>query len=70
MGDDIAQASDRAALVERTLAEFGRLDVLVNNACIGSPGRLDLLEATKVNWDQVLAANLKAPFFLTQLFCS
>ncbi|HEX5445844.1 MAG TPA: 3-ketoacyl-ACP reductase [Pirellulales bacterium] len=64
---DVAQAGDRAALVGRTVAEFGRLDVLVNNAGIGSPGRLDLLEATEANWDRVLTTNLKAPFFLTQL---
>jgi NAD(P)-dependent dehydrogenase (short-subunit alcohol dehydrogenase family) len=54
-------------LIECALKAFGRLDVLVNNAGITSPGRRDLLEATEASWDEVFATNLKGPFFLTQL---
>jgi 3-oxoacyl-[acyl-carrier protein] reductase len=64
---DVALAADRARLVEQTLARFGRLDVLVNNAGITSVGRKDLLEATEESWDTVFATNLKGPFFLAQL---
>ena len=64
---DIGKTADRQTLVERTLAEFGRLDVLVNNAGITSPARKDLLEATEEGWDQVFSTNLKGPFFLSQL---
>lgn len=64
---DVSVAADRARLIEQTAAKFGRLDVLVNNAGITSPGRLDILEATEENWDRVLGANLKGPFFLSQL---
>ena len=63
---DVGVAADRDALVQQTLARFGRLDVLVNNAGITSPGRRDLLEATEESWDQVFATNLKGPFFLAQ----
>jgi NAD(P)-dependent dehydrogenase (short-subunit alcohol dehydrogenase family) len=63
---DVASESDRERLIAATLERFGRIDVLVNNAAITSPGRLDLLEATPENWDAVFAANLKGPFFLTQ----
>jgi 3-oxoacyl-[acyl-carrier protein] reductase len=64
---DIGATSDRARLVEETLAHFGRLDVLVNNAGITSVGRKDLLDATEKSWDTVFATNLKGPFFLAQL---
>src|SRR5262245_7685915 len=64
---DISVAADRERLVDQTLARFGRLDVLVNNAGITSVGRKDLLEATEESWDTVFATNLKGPFFLAQL---
>jgi len=63
---DVAVSDLREHLVNRTLAVFGRVDLLVNNAAISSPDRKDLLDATEENWDRVLATNLKAPFFLSQ----
>ena len=62
----VAQSADRTLLVQSTLEHFGRIDVLVNNAGITSPGRADILAATEANWDTVLGTNLKGPFFLTQ----
>lgn len=64
---DVGSAEDRATLVDQTYEQFGRLDVLVNNAGITSQGRKDLLEATEASWDLVFATNLKGPFFLAQL---
>jgi 3-oxoacyl-[acyl-carrier protein] reductase len=64
---DVSQQSDRQRLIDRAMSDFGRLDVLVNNAGIASPGRKDLLEATEDGWDKVFATNLKGPFFLSQL---
>lgn len=66
-GGDVGRGEDRSRLVERTIAEFGRLDVLVNNAGITSVGRQDLLSATEASWDRVFDTNLKGPFFLSQL---
>ncbi|MCA9224432.1 MAG: 3-ketoacyl-ACP reductase [Planctomycetales bacterium] len=63
----VADAGDRQQLVESALQQFGRVDLLVNNAGITSQGRRDLLEATEESWDVVFDTNLKGPFFLSQL---
>jgi len=64
---DIADAADRARLVVQTLEAFARIDLLVNNAAMGPRRRVDLLEMTESSYDEVMATNLKGPFFLTQL---
>ena len=57
----VAKAED---LVTRATAAFGRIDILVNNA--GIIRRADLLEFSERDWDEVIAVNLKAVFFLAQ----
>jgi NAD(P)-dependent dehydrogenase (short-subunit alcohol dehydrogenase family) len=63
---DVAVPEQRRALVPATVEAFGRLDALVNNAGITSPGRKDFLEATEESFDVVIGTNLKAPYFLGQ----
>lgn len=63
---DIADSNGRNRLVAETLAEFGRIDLLVNNAGMAPRRRLDILETTEASYDEVMAVNLKGPFFLTQ----
>lgn len=63
---NVGESADRERLLAELLARFGRIDVLVNNAGITSPGRKDLLESTEASWDEVFAVNLKGPFFLAQ----
>jgi NAD(P)-dependent dehydrogenase (short-subunit alcohol dehydrogenase family) len=63
---DMGSTGDRAAVVAGALDAFGRIDVLVNNAGMTSPGRLDILEATEDNFDRVIGVNLKGPYFLSQ----
>ena len=55
-----------AALVEATMNEFGRIDVLVNNAGI-APVPPSLLEVTEDLFDKTIAVNLKGPLRLTAL---
>ena len=64
---DIADAADRERLVQEILSCYGRIDLLVNNAGMAPRRRVDLLEATEASYDEVMAVNLKGPFFLTQL---
>jgi 3-oxoacyl-[acyl-carrier protein] reductase len=63
---DISRAEERNRMVEEVLKRFGRLDLLVNNAGIAPRQRQDLLEMREESYDEVLAVNLKGPFFLTQ----
>lgn len=64
---DIARADERSRLLEETLGRFGRIDLLVNNAGMAPRVRLDILEMGEASYDEVMAVNLKGPFFLTQL---
>ncbi len=45
---------------------LGGIDLLVNNAGIAPPVRMDILETTEDSFDLVMETNLKATFFLTQ----
>jgi NAD(P)-dependent dehydrogenase (short-subunit alcohol dehydrogenase family) len=50
--------------VNNTLQQFGRLDILFNNA--GIIRRADVVETTEAEWDQVLAVNLKSIFLMSK----
>jgi 3-oxoacyl-[acyl-carrier protein] reductase len=63
---NVAEAEDRERLVQATIAEFGRLDLLVNNAGMGPRQRVDMLQVGETSYDEVMTTNLKGPFFLTQ----
>jgi NAD(P)-dependent dehydrogenase (short-subunit alcohol dehydrogenase family) len=63
---DVSKLGEHERLTLAALHRWKRLDVLVNNAGITSPGRKDLLDATPESWDEVFATNLKGPFFLAQ----
>lgn len=63
---DIGSADDRARLMEQVLNEYGRIDLLVNNAGMAPRQRVDILETSEASYDEVMDVNLKGPFFLTQ----
>ena len=62
----VADLGDHARYVEETLADWGRIDALVNNAGVAPSQRDDLLDATPDSYDRVMAINLRGPYFLTQ----
>jgi 3-oxoacyl-[acyl-carrier protein] reductase len=64
---DVAVAKDREKLLRVTMEEFGRIDLLVNNAGMGPRQRVDMLKVGETSYDEVMRTNLKGPFFLTQL---
>lgn len=55
-----------ARLLDATFDAFGRLDLLVNNAGMAPRQRRDLLDIDENSYDEVMAANLKGAFFLSQ----
>jgi NAD(P)-dependent dehydrogenase (short-subunit alcohol dehydrogenase family) len=57
---DFRQAASARAIVETAIAEYGRLDVLVNNA--GYTMVKPILECTEQDWDDVFNINLKSMF--------
>ena len=63
---DISIAEDRAKLAQETIAKYGRIDLLVNNAGVAPNVRADLLEAGEESFDRLININLKGPYFLTQ----
>ena len=64
---DVASDTNRKAVLQKIDSEFGRLDVLVNNAGVAPKVRMDILATTEESFDFVLDINLKGTFFLTQL---
>jgi len=65
---DISISQDRERLLADTLAKYGRVDLLVNNAGVAPSTRLDILETTEESVKRVLGINLEATFFMCQLF--
>jgi NAD(P)-dependent dehydrogenase (short-subunit alcohol dehydrogenase family) len=69
-GDAVAvtlDVTDRASIeraIEGTVDRFGRLDVLVNNAGLGT--NHDALDATEAEWDELFAVNVRGLFFACQ----
>ena len=61
---DLAKKSDIDKLFADTKKEFGRLDILVNNA--SNFLHADFPSTTEEIWDAALDVNLKAPFFCSQ----
>ena len=64
---DVCAKSHRDLLVRFTMERFGRIDFFVNNAGVAPEVRKDILETDEESYDFVLNANLRAPYFLTQV---
>jgi meso-butanediol dehydrogenase/(S,S)-butanediol dehydrogenase/diacetyl reductase len=61
---DVSRDAEARRLVEESVKAFGRLDVLVNNAGIVLPGRVD--NTTEEDWDRTMAVNLKGVFLVSK----
>jgi 3-oxoacyl-[acyl-carrier protein] reductase len=61
---DLVHPDAGAELVQAVLDRFGRIDIVINNAGVGSlPNEWEI---TPAEWDRVHAINLRATFFVAQ----
>ena len=61
---DVSLAAAVRRMVAEIEAHLGGIDILVNNAAIAHPRKLE--DITETEWDEVLAVNLKSVFLVTQ----
>lgn len=61
---ELSKPKQIKSLIERSIKQKGRLNVLINNASTFYP--TPIKTATEAQWDQLFNVNLKAPFFLSQ----
>ena len=61
---DVGQEASAAAIVERTLAAFGKIDILINNAGIRAYEPLDAAKAE--TWSKILSVNLLSYAYLAR----
>ncbi|MGL4442211.1 MAG: glucose 1-dehydrogenase [Alsobacter sp.] len=62
---DVSSAADVNATVERTVARFGRIDIVVNNAGISHRNR-PMLEVDEAEFDRIFAVNVKSIYLYAQ----
>lgn len=62
MPTDMRSEAAIADLVARTVARWGRLDIVINNAAVGYFGPLEHTPTDR--WDEVMAVNVRGPFLL------
>jgi glucose 1-dehydrogenase len=62
---DVSKVSELQNLFDTAVKEFGRVDIMVNNA--GVETRTSVIDTTEAQYEKVLAINLKSAFFGTQL---
>lgn len=61
---DVGDTSQCKQLVRRSIALFGKVDILVSNAGVGQPD--DIVDATDEEWDRVMNINARATFALAR----
>ena len=61
---DVSRAEDCRQAVEKTVAAFGGLDILFNNA--GIIRRADVLTTSEEEWDRVMEVNVKSVFLMSK----
>lgn len=61
---DVSQAADAEAMVNFAVASFGELDILINNAGLGTPGTV--VSTVEAEWDRIMNTNVKGTFLCSK----
>jgi NAD(P)-dependent dehydrogenase (short-subunit alcohol dehydrogenase family) len=64
MGGDVTSSVDAAAMVQKAMDTYGRVDVLVNNAGIWRGGTI--LDISEDDWDQTMSVNVKGIYLVSR----
>ena len=62
---DLLEIANLSVIVKKSVEQWGRLDILVNNASSFYPTPIGTV--TENDWDDLVGSNMKAPFFLSQV---
>jgi len=63
---DVSREEDVQTLTKKTLEEFGRVDILVNNAAVFPDYHLPLVDLPVASWDETISVNLRGVFLCTK----
>src|SRR5688572_4276285 len=61
---DVSKSSDVEEMVDKVVARFGGIDILVNNAALTD--RANILDSREEEFDRVLAVSLKGPYLVAK----
>jgi 2-dehydro-3-deoxy-D-gluconate 5-dehydrogenase len=62
--EDLSDTKAIAEILKQAVKEFGKIDILINNA--GIIRRMDAIDFSEKDWDDVMSLNLKTVFFFSQ----
>jgi 3-oxoacyl-[acyl-carrier protein] reductase len=63
---DVSKREDHRSLLTSIKSDFGKLNLLINNAGVAPINRLDILDAEEESFDRLININLRGPYFLTK----
>src|SRR3972149_8015750 len=61
---DVSKSADVREMVKKVVAEFGGIDILVNNAALTD--HANIFDSTEEEYDKVIAVSLKGPYLVTK----
>ena len=61
---DVSREEDAKKIIDITIKEFGKIDILFNNAGIVIPGSIDTISTG--NWDKTMAVNVRGVYLVSK----